>query len=438
MRFHDNVVEWIVRYGLVQVFLLIFVFVQPLIHVTSIRETAFVAMLVLFIVKSLKKGIVIDFRDRIIQGLVLLVLVCVVSSALSPYPLDSLTFLRKSLFYQLVVFVVIINEFRGISGIRLLLYAVLGGFAALTLAIVITRPPGVLLNWLDATNNGDRLLMGYSLFATFYIPLALGYLYATRSSLVIKAVFIVFIVVETVLSVLNNHRGQVVAILVSAALLTLFARRYKTLIAGLVVAAVVGAGLLVVKPTAFDRYKTILMSKSYVSKTVRPSGSVEYEGMTDRLSIWKGTLDMIKDRPLIGYGYGWKKIAYVVKDGNWLDKWDKESRTYVYFSQRGYGSASPHNLVLQILFEVGIIGLAAFIFFWAAIAWKALVQVAKDRAEGATVLAYCVLAVLVSYILINFVNGLWEEAHGILMMTFAGMAFVLQRESAGNRFRGRG
>lgn len=437
MRFHDRAVEGIERYGLIKVFLFIFVFLQPISRVTSIKESAFVIMLVLFCVKSVKRGLRIDYKDRIIQGLILLTAVCVISSVLSPYPLDSLNFLRKGLFYQLAVFIVVINEFDGMEAIRPLVYALLGGFAVLSLMIVFTRPPGALLNWLDATTHGDKLLQGYSLFATFYIPLALAYLYSSRGGAAMKAVFIAIISMEFVLSILNNHRGQIIAIVVSMAVITVLAKRYKALVAGLAVTAVISAALLFIKPDSFDRYKTIVMPDSYVTKTVRPSGSVEYEGLTDRLSIWKGTLDMIQDRPFIGYGYGWKKIAYAVRDGGWLDRWDKESRTYGYFSERGYGSASPHNLTLQILFEVGIIGFAAFLFFWSAVVWRALAQAGKDHGEGARLLVYCVVGVLVSYALINLVNGLWEEVHGILMMTFAGMVFVLQRESTSNRFRGR-
>ncbi|MBI5886791.1 MAG: O-antigen ligase family protein [Deltaproteobacteria bacterium] len=438
MRFHDRAVDAIERYGLIKVFLFIFVFLQPISRGTSIKESAFVIMLVLFCVKSVKRGLSIEYRDRIIQGLILLTAVCVISSVLSPYPLDSFNFLRKGLFYQLAVFLVVINEFDGMEALRPLVYALLSGFAVLSLAIVFTRPPGVLLNWLYATTHGDdKLLQGYSLFATFYIPLALAYLYASRNGAAVKAVFIAIISMEFVLSILNNHRGQIIAIVVSMAVITVLAKRYKALVAWLVLTAVISAALLFIKPDSFDRYKTIVMPDSYVTKTVRASGSVEYEGLTDRLSIWKGTLDMIKDRPLIGYGYGWKKIAYAVRDGGWLDRWDKESRTYGYFSERGYGSASPHNLTLQILFEVGIIGFAAFLFFWGAVVWRALARAGKDSGEGARLLVYSVVGVLVSYALINLVNGLWEEVHGILMMAFAGMVFVLQRESTGNRFRGR-
>lgn len=437
MRFSDKLVHFIDGYGLIKCLLFIFLFLQPFSHVTSIKATAFVLLLLLFIIKSAKKGLVIDYKDRIIQGLILLVAACIISSVFSPYQMDSFTFLRKSLFYQVLVFLVVINEFDGKDALRPVVYALLGSFAVLSLIILFTRPPSVLLHWLDATTHGDKLLIGYSLYATFYIPLGISYLYASRGSVALKIPLVFFILLEFVFSVLNNHRGQVVAIIISAVVITILARRYKTLIAGLVVAVAIGVGLLIVKPDSFDRYKTVLTTEAYVTKTVRPSGAVEYEGMTDRLGIWKGTLDLIKERPLIGYGYGWKKIAYAVRDGGWLERWDKESRTYAYFSERGYGSANPHNLALQILFEVGAVGLFAFLFFWASIVWKALSQARKDSGDGAALLLYSVVGIGVSYGLVNLVNGLWQESFGILMMAFAGMAFVLQRESATSRFRGK-
>lgn len=437
MRFFDKLVHLIDCYGLVKFFLLIFLFLQPFSHVTSIKETAFVLLLLVFIIKSAKKGLTIDYGDKIIQGLIMLVAACVISSVLSPYLLDSFSFLKKSLFYQIVIFLVVINEFDGKEALKPLLYAVLGSFAALSLIILLTRPPDVILHWLDATIQGDKLLIGYSLFATFYIPLGISYLYSSKDSLAFKGLLVFFISLEFIFSVLNNHRGQIVAIIISAVVITILARRYKTLIAGIIVVVAIGAGLFAVKPDSFDRYKTILTRQAYITKTIRPSGAVEYEGMTDRLGIWKGTFDLIKERPLIGYGYGWKKLAYAVADGGWLEKWDKESRTYDYFNRFGYGSANPHNLALQILFEVGALGLFAFIFFWLTIVWKAVSHARNDNSDGAALLLYSVIGVLVSYGLVNLVNGLWEENFGILMMAFAGMAFVLQRESATFKFRGR-
>ena len=202
------------------------------------------------------------------------------------------------------------------------------------------------------------------------------------------------------------------------------ARRYSHLVVGLVVCVIAGAIIFYMKPASFDRYKTLLNPANYVSN--------DSVGWNDRASIWFGVIDMIKERPIIGHGYGWKKIALVAKDNGYLDnRWDKSGRTHLYFTSSRIRRGKPHNLPLQILFEVGFAGLVAFVFFWCTVAVKGL-NVIRLRGRAACTsgrfLTYAVPGVLLGYVLINFSNGLWEESYGVLMMSFAAACVVLSAD----------
>ena len=409
--------------GLTTVFLSVFLFFQPFRGLSGVRNTAFVLLCLVFAVKLARGSVRVGTRDATVLGFLLIAAAAVLSAMLSPYPLDSLDAIRKNLFYQAVVFFTIAGCYRGYKDIKPLFHALIWGFAGLSVFVLLRYDPEVFLNWIRHSEAGDApYLRGYSLYATFYIPFAAACLYASKDGWKVKAALVFFIVLEFALSFLNNHRTQIVAIALSVGVVTLVAGRFRVFLAGAVVAAVMVFAVYETNPHAFDRYRTLLKPQTYVTN--------EHQGLNDRLAIWSGALDMIKDRPVTGWGYGWKKLSTVAKEQGYLERWDKTGRTYLYYSEKGYGSANPHNLAIQILFETGIIGLLSFLFFWGTLAVKAAAAPRADRGEGASLLRYGAAGVLFSYVLINYTNGLWEESFGILMMSFAAFLVVLYRESA--------
>ncbi len=412
------------RYALVRVFLLVYLFLQPFEKFTSVREISFALMFLFFIVGLLSGRTKVSRSDWTVRAFAILAFVALLSAALSVYQAESFNAIRKNLLYQAVVFFVIIGEYKSFDALRQVFYALFAGFAALSVVILLQYDMSELFNWLSLKEA--PFLGGYSLNAVFFIPLAVAYLFASKDSLTVKCVIAFFILIELVLSILNNHRTQVVAILAASMLITIMAGRFRHLAAGVLVCAIVGAGIFYMKPASFDRYKTLANPANYVSN--------DSVGWNDRASIWFGVIDMIKERPIIGHGYGWKKISLVAKDRGYLDnRWDKSGRTHLYFTQAGYGAANPHNLLLQILFEVGFAGLVAFVFFWCTVAVKGL-NVIRLRGRSASIstggrfLIYAVPGVLLGYVLINISNGLWEESYGVLMMSFAAICVVLSAD----------
>lgn len=412
------------KYRLTRAFLLLFIFLQPFKYLNTVRHGALVLVFLFLFISFMNGRGRLDFRDRTVQAFGLIIAVSVLSSLLSPYALESFDSLRKNLLYQAVIFIAIINEFRTMDELKPLFYAFFAGFAALSLSIFFTKDAHVLLNWLDYTNMKDPLLLGYSLFATFYIPLGIAYLYAAKDKRAVKGALIFFLLMEFVFSLLNNHRTQIVAFSSAALVLTAMSRRYKALAGIIILFIVTGVVLVRIKPDSFDRYRTLASTGTYINN--------EHQALNNRLAIWTGTADMIRERPFIGYGYGWKKLSTVAKD-RFMERW-KTARdrreTYDYFNEKGYGSANPHNLLLQLLFETGISGAASFVFFWATVVYKAASRF-RDRSEGAVFLRYSTSGVLLSYLVINATNGLWQEAYGNLMVAFAACSFVLYRETQG-------
>lgn len=420
------------RYGLAKIILPAFLFMQPFARFAAVKSALFVILSVIFAVRIAGGRTRVDFRDRSVIAFLLLFAVSFVSSAVSPYALESLDAMRKNMLYVSVLFFMILSEYRGFDDLKPLFYATIAGFSLLSLVIAL-KYNAELFNWIayvEKTGDRDRLLGGYSTFAAFYVPFAAAYLMSSKERPWIRWTIVFFVFLEFVLSVLNNHRTQLAAIAASLAVMTLLAGRYRVFAVGLAAALIASILITQIRPGSFERYETLMRSETYVTNT----------GLSDRLSIWKGALDMIKERPVIGWGYGWKKIAVVAKEQGFLERWDSGGATFRYFSKAGYGAANPHNLALQILFEVGATGLASFIFFWLTILVKSARTYKRHWGRGpgvppappaALFLKYGVIGVLVSYALLNATNGYWHEAFGNLIFSFSAVSIVLYKEATG-------
>jgi len=83
------------------------------------------------------------------------------------------------------------------------------------------------------------------------------------------------------------------------------------------------------------------------------------ESLRQRLYLWKHTLPLIAERPFLGWGFSTLLGRFP----------DLGSPEYV----RVFGPTlvlidTPHNEVLHIAFSTGLVGLAAYLWVWAAIA----------------------------------------------------------------------
>ncbi len=421
-------------YGLIVPLLLIYIFFQPFNHFAGIRNTAFYAMLLLFLIKIIRRGIKpasegfnrrINWKDSAIVSFFILLAAILISIFLSNYLTDSLNAFRKNFLNQSVVFFTILTEFRTEEKLKKLFYTIILSFVAVTLIIFIKNPPDSLFNILEAKKHKETFLNGYALNAAFYIPFTIGYLFSVKEKMSIKIFFWIMVLAEFILVWLYySSRTTLIAILTSAIIIILLSKRYKMLAIILIVLLGVGVVSYFKKPELFERHKTLLSPSTYTSNV----------GLSGRGYIWSGAIDMIKDRPVTGYGYGWKKITTVAREEGYLDRWkEKWPATYDFYNS-GYGKASPHNLALQMLFEIGILGLSAFVLFWIIVFIK-VVRIIRSEARNELncFVKYGVLGVLIAYLIVNITNSLWEETYGILTFALAAITMVIYEQ---NRYKG--
>ena len=99
------------------------------------------------------------------------------------------------------------------------------------------------------------------------------------------------------------------------------------------------------------------LNKSAITVTERAISTFDLQGssLNVRLLMWRNTLQMIKDNPLLGSGIGTFKINYLNYQANFLQK----NPNYIKYITNAKES---HNEYLQMGAELGLLGLGIFIF----------------------------------------------------------------------------
>ncbi len=139
-----------------------------------------------------------------------------------------------------------------------------------------------------------------------------------------------------------------------------------------------------------------------------------------RLDLWNVTIELIKQRPLTGYGFGQIK-TYIVP--NLLttpgSKWLMDTRTEV----------SAHNTWLDVTGDLGLIGLAIFVSVFVITLWSLLTPRWKEDKELSTILFVMMLPVLSGSFFLPLLNNK-------LSWSLIGVAAALQVPSWGARWTG--
>ena len=97
---------------------------------------------------------------------------------------------------------------------------------------------------------------------------------------------------------------------------------------------------------------TVPNSKYGLVNTIEETGAESLdESSGGRMSLWRGSLDLLAERPLTGHGF--------------------DQFRYVYTGEPE-GTVQPHNAVLQLLVDFGVVGGIAAIFLLLSLWWRAV------------------------------------------------------------------
>jgi len=197
---------------------------------------------------------------------------------------------------------------------------------------------------------------------------------------------------------LSLCRGSWVAIFIAFFLVGLLGDR--RVIAVLIGVAVVG---LFVLPRPMVSHG---LSVFRFNKYLEP-GSV----LSERVYLWGAAREMIAERPWIGGGYG--KATY--------------RRRYPDTSQPQWTVLNhAHNWILQALVEVGLLGLAAFLWVHGTIFVRGFRSLRRIEQRRDRLLAIGILAGFSGLFVQGLVTYIYEKEVGFLFWTLAAILFLLQ------------
>jgi O-antigen ligase len=251
---------------------------------------------------------------------------------LSVWPGESLTFVTRNYVTLIFLFFVIVHCVTSARAVQICLYGFLAAMVLIQISLLLwgegDRP--LVTNTYDSNDIAFIMVCGF--------PLGVMWFLHGRGPGRYIAAFTSALAVNTVL--LTRSRGGLVGLCVVMALLLIRASsRQRVVTAVVVLACVLILGALGSKEY-WDRMATI-----WDSGGGRVASEYDDAGVWGaRWSIWRASLWLMLERPVIGVGAGVFEVAEGLSHGG-AGKW-----------------STAHNAFLQIGVELGVPGLALFVF----------------------------------------------------------------------------
>ena len=121
--------------------------------------------------------------------------------------------------------------------------------------------------------------------------------------------------------------------------------------------------------------------------------------LTGRGPLWHEVMGVIARRPLLGHGYA--------------GFWNEDSREVQYlWLKAGWRAPDSHDGYLDVLVEIGVVGLAAYLFMWGRVAWRAALA---SRAGTLRESRWVILFMLMNVVL-NIDEGPMPYSNGFTLL----------------------
>jgi putative inorganic carbon (HCO3(-)) transporter len=129
---------------------------------------------------------------------------------------------------------------------------------------------------------------------------------------------------------------------------------------------------------------------------------------TDRIDLWRFGIIHLKDRPILGFGYGRANFA----------------KSYPDFFKRSRLLFHAHNIFLNIGLELGIPGLIALIWlFWAIL--KSLWKDWKDRLNEMRLLSFAIFVSVIGFLIRGQFDHLLVDEMALMLWLLVGIGFAI-------------
>jgi putative inorganic carbon (HCO3(-)) transporter len=135
-----------------------------------------------------------------------------------------------------------------------------------------------------------------------------------------------------------------------------------------------------------------------------------------RTEAWKGAVRIIKEHPVLGLGIGKSNF------GRTVEKFDDLKIPYDH----------AHNTVLQIAVELGLIGLAAFIWFFGSVFYHGIKGYRSlPKNDGRAILIFGILCGIGALFAHGFISYFYKHTSFYALWVIMALLIVLVEEKRG-------
>ena len=300
---------------------------------TTLLETAILVTLLAFAVEWWRGRAALEWRVSFTAPALLFTVAAAIAVVSAPNRVAGLGLFRAYMIEPIAFGFVLMHVVTGVR--RALL--ILSGFAVAGVVVAVPNAVVVIVALLAHTYDVLQTPPVVIYTTANAVALFLGPLIAVAGSLflhgtgrVVRAASSAFLLVVVPSMLLTFSRGGYLAMAAVAVGLALSHRRRLWLLAGTVVAGAVLAAI----PPIFHR----------ISVEFQNVGGTTFFGRAGRIELWKATLEMLRQHPIFGAGLsGFAERVAPYWNANHPERF-----------------IDPHNIVLNIWVETGVLGVLAF------------------------------------------------------------------------------
>ena len=412
-----------------------YLFLLILPRMTTVREIVFwIAVFCWLMIRFRRRAVAqIEGQEPFIPlnpvtvSLSVFMLIALTVSVTGMQPVDNLNRFKGELLTPFILFFIAATEFRNMEKIKIPLFALILAFAIYTLLTVIESTNYGFHYYWDKTNREQYFWLetGYWQRGAILFPVILGV------CLLIKNVYLKYSLIILALiefAIIAAYRSfAIFAGIISVLLLWLLFvknKKYRVWMVAFISLFIVISGML------FYIKKDNPAIKEYrekLGKTINITGEFKSEtAFSNRMPAWEAAVDIIKDSPLLGYGWGIKKFTKLVQQEKYLRNWKiNKPSVYKFFTDYKDVFFPPHNLFLEIAIQSGLIGLAAFIAFIGIYVFYLIKRVLHAESEaGRNFFIIIVGGVFLSFLITNLMNNELGNVSGKILFVVLGLGMA--------------
>ncbi|MBN1593790.1 MAG: O-antigen ligase family protein [Candidatus Coatesbacteria bacterium] len=332
-----------------------------------------------------------------------LFLIAVLSAIFSVDGLMSLASIKRTMVKIWIVYYLFIYAATGIERIKRLIFTYLIGSVAVSSygILAFLDGSGVIDGRAHSTFYHPTRLANYMTFAVSISFCLVAYY---RESRAIKSVLYAIFGLSSICLVLTASRGANLGLLLG--FLIVFGPRNRRLWA--VIAVIIALTIAIIPFQSSHLH--FLKGAELVSAKTNISAI-----LGERQYLWLSGLEMAKDHPILGIGYG--------RTFNSLYQSDYAK------PEAGQDHSSAHNVIIEVALEMGIFGLAAFMWLHVLIFREGfqLVRSRPPKVSFARTLATGVLVALFAIACNGMVNYFYKDRLILVYWFFVAIIFALRR-----------